>query len=70
MQKSHLYCVILNLVRIMILRQRFVITPPQPFSRVTGEIMGTLMISIIFALFVNEGIKYLAKFGGRCTTSE
>jgi hypothetical protein len=31
-----LYCVILNLVGIMILRQRFRAIPPQRFSRVTG----------------------------------
>ena len=31
--------------------------------------MGTLMISIIFALMVNEGIKFCAKFAEGCTTS-
>ena len=60
MQKLHLYCVILNLVRITISRQHNHVVLLKCFNRVNrSQIMGTLMISIIFALFVDEGIKYL-----------
>ena len=60
MQILHSCRVILNVVRIVIVRNTYAVYTNQVFRRANRrQIMGTLMISIIFALVVDEGIKYL-----------
>ena len=60
MQILHSCRVILNVVRIVIVRDTHAVYTNQVFRRANRrQIMGTLMISIIFALVVDEGIKYL-----------
>ena len=61
MQNLHSCRVILNLVRIRILRQHEIGDEVRQSFQLTSrrQIMGTLMISIIFALFVDEVVKYL-----------
>ena len=52
---------ILSLARIMILRNGILWTQRKSSisGRISDRFTGTLMISIIFALIVYEGIKYL-----------
>ena len=60
MQNLHFCRVILNVVRIVIARNNEIPWSRKSFRRVNRrQIMGTLMISIIFAISVEEGIKYL-----------
>ena len=60
MQNLHSCRVILKLVRIKILRDSTHHSSVSAFWRLNRrQIMGTLMISIIFALVVDEGVKYL-----------
>ena len=63
MQKLHLYCAFLNLLRIVFLRQRSIVIKTSTSLRLVSpkQIIGTLLSSIIFAIFVDEGIKYLRR---------